>query len=1032
MSDPIRLVWPRTQPLDFTADDAQAAVIAHRRGHLRVLAGPGTGKTSVIVASVAARIAQGQAAGELLVLTYGRMAAAEIRQRLSQSCPAVPVATTFHSLAWRILQSTEPGLRLMSGPEQESVLREIVGVSTHLPPVLEPARHSRGLADQFRAYIAAAQSQGRVPGDSGHTDPTIAAAEAVYAEYLDVTGLAATIDYSELIRRATSLVGDDPPESVRRLRTIFVDEYQDTDPAQVAFLRQLASFGAQVIAVGDPDQAIYGFRGADADGILRFEEEFALPSCTTIALGRTRRYGSRIADVARRVVPRNALAGVDARTVQAHRQPVPDGPPGHVRVRVYESEAAQAEHIADLLRRVHAGSSEVMPGLKLDWSQMAILVRSAARDLPVLQRALNASGVPVEVVRDDLPVAKAPAVRPLLDALRSAAGVDGGLTGERAVELLASPLCGLQPRQISRLGRQLRRQAARATSGAIPASTELIAAAVRDPDLLAGVDLELARPVADLGGLLDLARARVDAGANAADVLAGIWQATSWPRRLRRDALSGGRRAREANETLDAVMELFALAEQTDSALEHVRSVTAFLDQLGRQLIPAAPDDQRAWNRNAVRLLTAHRAKGSQWPLVVVAGVQQGLWPDLRPRPTLLSGQESWRDRQMLEERRLFFVACTRASRALVITAARSATDDGPEPSPFVALAAGDTEPEMVAGRPRRPLTPAGVVAGLRQVLVDPNASPAVKQAVYDRLIDLSKRTDDAGRPVFAWADPQRWWGRRQWTVNDRPWYPSDLPLTLSASAVEAYVACPRRWFLERRVKAGEAASTKMAFGSLVHLCAEAVASGQLEPDEQQIADLLDGVWAGVGYAPGWQDRYEREQAQQATRRLLTWMKHAPGDFVAAEQSFSAQIDLDGQETVTITGKADRVDEVDGQLLITDFKTGKPTTLKAGQEHIQLGLYRWAAELGALGVPRDAVAQLLYVRHDPPAKQEQPGAKIIEQTTPDVPAWVGPILEAAASGIRAEAAPARPGTQCRTCVVCSSCPADDRGAEVRP
>ena len=1031
MSESIRLIWPTPSPVDFTADDAQRAVIEHRSGHLRVLAGPGTGKTSVIVAAVAARIAEGQPVGEMLVLTYGRMAAAEIRQRLTSSCKEVPVATTFHALALRILQAAKPGLRLMGGPEQEAVLREIVGVSEHLPPVLEPARHSRGLADQFRAYIAAAQSRAQVP-TVGATDPLIAAAEAVYAEYLDVTGLAATIDYAELIRRASALLAADPPESVRRLRTIFVDEYQDTDPAQVGFLRQLAAGGAQVIAVGDPDQAIYGFRGADAEGILRFPEEFASPSCTTIALGRTRRFGPQIAQVAARVVPRNALAGVDARQVQAHRAPAADGPDGQVAFRIYESEAAQAEHLADLLRRVHAGSSEVLPGVRLDWSQMAVLVRSAGRDLPVLQRALNASGVPVEIVRDDLPVAKAPAVRPLLNALRAAADVDGGLTGERAVDLLASPLCGLQPRQISRLGRVLRRQAARTTDGAVPLSTELIAAALQDPDLLAPVEPELALPAGELAQLLHRAGALVQQGAAATEVLSLLWDATRWPHRLRRDALSGGPRAREANETLDAVMELFAQAEQMDSALERVRSVTAFLDQLDRQVIPSAPDDQRAWNRNAVRLLTAHRAKGSQWPLVIVSGVQEGLWPDLRPRPTLLSEGGSWREQQMLEERRLFYVACTRASHALVITAANSSAEDGPKPSAFVALAAGDERPVVVPGRPRRPLTPVGVVAGLRQVLLDPQASPAVKQAVYERLLDLAARTDENGRRVFSWADPQRWWGQRTWTTNDRPWYPPDLPLTLSASAVEAYVQCPRRWFMERRAKASEAASTKMAFGTLLHLCAEAVASGQLEPDEQQIADLLDGVWAGIGYAPGWQDRYERQEAQQATRRLLTWMKNAPGEFIAAEVPFTAQIDLEGQESVTVTGKADRLDEVDGQLVITDFKTGRPTTAKAGQEHIQLGLYRWAAELGALGVPREAIAQLLYVRHDPPARQAAVGARVIEQTAADVPQWLGPVLEAAASGIRAEVAPARPGAQCRTCVVCSSCPADEQGAEVRP
>ena len=194
----------------------------------------------------------------------------------------------------------------------------------------------------------------------------------------------------------------------------------------IRFLQQLAAHGANVVAVGDPDQAIYGFRGADADGLLRFDEVFAQPSCTTIALETTRRFGPQLADVATRVVPRNALGSVGVQQTQRHRRPTPAGPAGKATFRVYESEAAQADHIADLLRRVYAGSSEVFD-VQLDWSQMAVLVRSGSRDLPSLQRALTAAGIPVQVPQDDIPVARMPAVRPLLDVLKAAAGADGGL-----------------------------------------------------------------------------------------------------------------------------------------------------------------------------------------------------------------------------------------------------------------------------------------------------------------------------------------------------------------------------------------------------------------------------------------------------------------------------------------------------------------------------------------------------------------------------------------------------------------------------
>lgn len=1033
MSDPLRLRWPSPVVEHWTPDDAQRRVIEHQGGHLRVLAGPGTGKTSVIVAAVRERIRRGEPAGSMLVLTYGRMAAEELRQRLVVGAEAVPVVSTFHALAYRLLTASEPGLRLMGVPEQDAVLRELLAATGHLPPELEAARHSRGLAEQVRGFIAGAQSRGRTPLDSAEEDPLTAAAARLYGEYLDVIGLAHAMDYAELIRRATMVVEQDPPLAVRQLRTIFVDEYQDTDPAQALLLERLAAHGAHVVAVGDPDQSIYGFRGADATGLLRFDEVFALPSCTTVALGTTRRFGPQIAEVAARVVPRNALGAIGAEQVRRHRQPAADGPPGAVSFRLYESAAAQSDHLADLLRRVHAGSSEVFPGLQLDWGQMAVLVRSGTRDLPPLQRALTAAGVPVRVPQDDIPLSRVPALRPLLDVLKAAAGVDGGLTGARAVDLLQSPLGGMDARDVTRLGRLLRRQAAVPGHPVAP-SGHLLVQALEDPDQLGPLPPDLARPAGRLAELLERARAAVAAHESPSALLDLVWNATAWPQRLRREALGGGRRAGDAHAVLDAVLELFAQAQRGDQAYEHVRPVAEFLEQLDAQVIPAAPDDQRSWQRDAVSLVTAHRAKGSQWPLVVVAGVQQGWWPDLRPRPVLLSGkpQQGWREEQLLDERRLFFVACTRASRALLVCAVCSSADDGLQPSPFLAAAAGDHPVVEVPGRPHRPLSPVGVVAGLRQILMDPASSPAMRHAVWERLQDLATRQDAQGRQVFPWAAPQRWWGHREWSEGHYPWYPPDQPLALSASAVDSYLRCPRRWFLERKVGATQTPSTSMAFGSLLHLCAEAIATGDLEPDEQQIADVLDGVWNALGYAPGWQERYEREEAQKATRRLLTWLKNTPGEFVAAEQEFALPVDLDGDETVVMRGTADRVDRVGEQLLITDFKTGAPVTGKAAAEHIQMGIYRWVAELGALGAPEQAIAQLLFIRHDPPRKDAEAGARLLRQDGPDVAQWVPPIVEAATAGIRAQVAVARPGPGCRTCALSSSCPARPEGAEVRP
>ena len=1034
MAHPIRLLRPDVRPARFVPDAAQRTVIEHDHGNLRVLAGPGTGKTSVIVEAVQRRIRAGQAPGSILLLTYGRLAARELRTRLTTGDGPVPVATTFHALALRLVQAHDPHIRLMGAPEQETVLRDILATSQHLPAELEGARRSRGLTEQMRAFISGAQARAAAPGEVVAEDPLTAGAAGVYAEYLDILGLAGTVDYAELIARATDVVRLHAPRAVRELRTIYVDEYQDTDPAQIALLKELAAHGAQVVAVGDPDQSIYGFRGADADGILEFDEMFGLPSCTTIALGATRRFGPEIAEVAARVVPKNALPGIGVDAVLSHRAPQPAGDPaGRTAFRVYESEAAQADHLADLLRRVHAGASEVFPGMALPWSDMAVLVRSGRRDLPVLQRALLAAGIPVEIARDDVPLAATPAVRPLLDVLRVAGGVDGGLTAERAVSLLVSPLGGLDARRVARLGREVRRRAAGVGDVAPASSHQLIADAVRDPAAVDGMDRALAEPVVSLSGIIELACKAAADGVSPARILDQVWRATSWPAHLRREALAGGRRAREANQALDAVMELFDQAERMDRAFESVRSVADFLNQLDEQVIPAAPDLQRSWNRDAVRLLTAHRAKGSQWSLVVVAGVQEGLWPDVRPRAGLFgrTADAGWREQRMLEERRLFFVACTRASLALLVTAVDSSADDGPTPSTYLGLAAGNSPVVSVPGRPGRPLTPVGVVAGLRQILVDPQSSPALRASVWERIQGLREVTDARGQHVFPWADPQTWWGHRTWTQNPTPWFDPDSPLPMSASGIDAYVKCPRRWFLEKRAAATQTASTRLAFGNLLHLCAQAIAAGDLPPEEAEVQRVLDSVWHAVGYEPGWQSRFERDQAQQATVRLLTWLRQTPGEFLGAEIEFSQEVDLPSGESLRVNGTVDRLDRVAGQVMITDFKTGKKITKEAAAGHIQMGLYRWVAELGGLGEAGRAVAQLLFLRDDPPRGQREPGARVMRQDAPDL-GWLPEILDAAAAGVRAEIAVARPADGCRTCPMADSCPADPRGAEVRP
>ena len=348
------------QPLTALALDAQQrAVVEHRDGHLLVLAGPGTGKTATLAELVVARISDAAdpiPADRILALTFGRRAARELSDRISGRLGGgpVPVVSTFHSFAYGVLrQHADPTAfasppRLLVAAEQDARLRELLTYSIEegrlqWPESLSRAIGTRGIAEQVRALLARARGQGLDGKDLtriGRREgvPVWAALGGFFEEYLATLEFEGSLDYAELILRAAVLAND--PRAGRALRGAFrlvvVDEYQDTDPAQVALLRGLAGGGAQVVAVGDPDQAIYGFRGADVRGILRFPDLFAGPTgqpARIEVLRTTRRFPTAIAEAASGVLGPVSLAPLPAEVQRLHRTPVAVDGPAQVEVR---------------------------------------------------------------------------------------------------------------------------------------------------------------------------------------------------------------------------------------------------------------------------------------------------------------------------------------------------------------------------------------------------------------------------------------------------------------------------------------------------------------------------------------------------------------------------------------------------------------------------------------------------------------------------------------------------------------------------
>ncbi|MFD7310221.1 ATP-dependent helicase [Promicromonospora sp. NPDC059942] len=1088
-----RLAPPGTRPDGATSvrlDDSQAAAVesALSRPATLVLGAPGSGRTTVACEVAVRALMSGVPPERVLVLASSRRAAARLRDEVAAQAGrtvGAPMVRTASSAAFAVLHTRaaalgQPAPTLVSGPEQDLVLAELLaghvageGRPLRLPVGLpEESLGLRGLRQELRDLLMRAAERGLGPveldemGRANDRPEWIMAAQ-LYEEYLDTMTLRlATPDAGP--RYDPAVVIDEAAESLRSWEDevpgaprptwdlVVVDDYQEATAATVRLLRVLHDDGARLVLLSDPDSAVQTFRGA-APGLTGRAAAPAGPGrafgafdAETVVLGTVWRQRPELRAVTRAVtnrIPVSASALHRRATARADEEPVGADAPPAVQVAVLAGAAQEAAWIARELRAEH-----LLRGTP--WERMAVIARSGTR-LGALRRELVSASVPVALLGSDLPLRDEPAVAPLLAAVKTCAGAPRGslealiaeeldgdepvLDPETAALLLVSPIGGLDAVALRRLRRALRAEELSAGGGRT--SDALLVEVLADPARAALLPTQVRRGPLAVARVLAAGReAAGEPGATAQTVLWAAWAATGLAERWSAAALAGGPAGLRADRDLDAVLALFRAAETFVDRMPGA-PVGAFVDYLASQDLPADSLAASAQGTGAVEALTPPGAAGREWDVVVVAGVQDGVWPDLRLRDSLLGSQalveliagrsEDGRvvgaeaRRQVLtDELRAFAVAVSRPRRRLLVTAVE---DTEESPSVFCDLVSprddgGDgPDPRRVPVGP--PLDLRGVVAAARSELVRTSASAgaALAETGPPPAAPAAALLADLAAAGVAEADPSTWYGVAGVSSEVPLWGAQDT-VTVSPSKVETVTTCALRWAFE---SAGgtKPDATHQTLGTLLHSIAQSHPKGSLT----DLKTELDRRWPELALPDGWPSLQLRKRAERMVERLAEYLGES-GEPLLVEADFDLRVGR-----ARLRGQVDRVEDAgDGAVTVADLKTGKTAASKdKAAENPQLGAYQLAVEEGALDLPDGTVskgASLVYVgtetvsasvRNQPPLAPDDDGNS-----------WARDTVEGAADTMAAARFAARNNDLCEMCAVRRSCPLQPEGRKV--
>ncbi len=954
-------------------------------GPLRVLAGPGTGKTHALVDLYEQAVTRGVAGrDQVLVLTFSTGAADEIALRIDERLHddyGEAWISTFHSFCARLLRDNAPDRDrlLLNGFQEWVVMREVLShVDSSSLGSLEGVRASDAFAHDLLAFVAL-MKQNLV-----HPSALLLAAEAragerlrvlaaVYQAYQQRMQQAGMFDFRDLISGAIELLQSKPVlrERLRsKFRLILVDEFQDVDPAQFELLRLIAppQGRPRLVVVGDPDQSIYGFRGTVPR--LLSHEFGAVYGAATVQLDVCRRCSQEALDAGERLLGatqpgrparllRSVSAPSDAAFVVAR-----EGDP-----------VDEAFFCAREIKRLRAE----WPGLQL--SDFAIVLRSTTALGGPFEEALRALGLPYEV-RGWGATARNEIVRFLIGYLESLRRPDDPDAFEGA---LASSVGGVGPRTVSRVrafalerGRPLKKVIDRVMYALVardpvryplPWGEAAPAEPRPEPEFMSFLtDEELAnlhRAMVARHRLVDRART-LPIAALAYEVLIqdGVM------RRLLDLGLTGEQRT-DAIADLRAAIEGLESIEVVHERLHGSKPLLADITGSLESLLAGAADDTEAaaGTRDAVQVMTVHQAKGLEFEVVFCSGFAHGIFPlAARPHPLLDVEDRSWLegfkvgfmpswpsdpDGHLAEEARLAFVAMTRARRRLYVTYADAYLRQAGR-SAFLDMAQPDAQVRELTRASSR-LDPADVLLPREAEVLLASHPAALSEATLTRArslgLDLAFLTGaDSGEPFEPYG------GERN---------PASVAIDhFSPTTLNDYLKCPRLyWYNHHPGLVDEPRSVAMERGGFLHEVLQDFHEHEDEwrplEAEQQRQWLEASLQKHLeGYLSRMEGVLDRKREEKQVRSLLgNYIKAVTGmqlirrlRTLAVEKRFRLQ--LDGVEVV---GKIDRVNDVgDGEVEVVDYKTGSGKPMRFAYDmyfgpelhDVQLALYYIACKEG--------------------------------------------------------------------------------------